>query len=386
MTVDGLSDEHLDVRNRHPLAAPTPLGVGMRKSQSDTQRGGVMAARQSVNRFEPLRVAAVQAAPILFDTEATIAKLERLVREAAREGVQVVAFGESFISGFPIWANILAPVDHHDFQVQLVESAIQVPGPEVDQLAAIARENNVSLSVGVNEVSAVSVGTVWNSNLIFGPDGTLLNHRRKLVATWAERLVWSHGDGHDLEPVEVAGTQLGMLLCGENTNPLARYALIAQGEEVHIAAYPPAWPFDRSDSREEYDLAESIRLRSAAHSFEGKVFNVVASTALDDRAVETVARGDESIVKMLRAKPTASMILGPSGQYLAGPLVGDEGILYADINPRDRIVPKQAHDVAGTYQRMDVFSLHVNKSRHVSMTSTNDGHVGSAATEEGSHE
>lgn len=346
-----------------------------------------MAPPTPVNRFSPLRVAAVQAAPTLFDTDATITKLEGLVREAASEGAQVIAFGESFISGFPIWANVLAPVDQHDFQMQLVESAIEVPGPEVSRLASIAREHQVGLSVGINEVSTVSVGTVWNANLIFGPDGTLLNHRRKLVATWAERLVWSHGDGHDLEPVEIKGTRLGMLLCGENTNPLARYALIAQGEEVHIAAYPPAWPFDRSDSREEYDLTESIHLRSAAHSFEGKVFNIVASTALDDRAVDLVARGDESIVKMLRSKPTASMILGPSGQYLAGPLVGDEGILYADVNPRDRIVPKQAHDVTGTYQRMDVFSFDVNKTRHVPLTTSN-GHrsPGVVSTEESNHE
>jgi len=346
-----------------------------------------MASPTPVNRFSPLRVAAVQAAPVLFDTDATITKLEGLVREAASEGAQVVAFGESFISGFPIWANVLAPVDQHDFQIQLVESAIQVPGPEVRRLASIAREHQVALSVGINEVSPVSVGTVWNANLLFGPDGTLLNHRRKLVATWAERLVWSHGDGHDLEPVEIAGTKVGMLLCGENTNPLARYALIAQGEEVHIAAYPPAWPFDRSDSRDEYDLTESIRLRSAAHSFEGKVFNVVASTALDEHAVDVVSRGDESIVKLLRANPTASMILGPSGQYLAGPLIADEGILYADINPRDRIVPKQAHDITGTYQRMDVFSFGVNKSRHVPITSTNDDHSPRAtSTEEIFHE
>jgi nitrilase len=346
-----------------------------------------MAPQTPVNRFAPLRIAAVQAAPVLFDTEATITKLEALVREAASDGAQVIAFGESFISGFPIWANVLAPVDQHDFQMQLVESAIEVPGPEVRRLASIARENQVALSIGINEVSPVSVGTVWNANLIFGPDGTLLNHRRKLVATWAERLVWSHGDGHALEPVEVAGTKLGMLLCGENTNPLARYALIGQGEEVHIAAYPPAWPFDRSDSRDEYDLAESIRLRSAAHSFEGKVFNVVAATALDDHAVDLVARGDESIVKMLRAKPTASMILGPSGQYLAGPLIADEGILYADVNPRDRIVPKQAHDITGTYQRMDVFSFGVNKSRHVPVTTTNDDRSPRAiSTEETFHE
>lgn len=317
-----------------------------------------------VNRFTTLRAAAVQAAPIMFDTDATIDKLETLVAQASAEGAQIVAFGESFVAGFPIWTNVLPPVDHHDFQMRLVESAIEVPGPHVQRLAGIARQYGVALSVGINEVSSVSVGTVWNANLMFSPDGQLVNHRRKLVATWCERLAWSHGDGHDLEPVDVAGVKVGMLLCGENTNTLARFALLAQGEEVHIAAYPPAWPFDRSESRAEYDLSESIRLRSAAHSFEGKVFNIVASTALDENAVDLVARGDEAVVKLLRAKPTASMILGPTGDYLAGPLVGDEGILYADLNTRDRVVPKQAHDITGTYNRMDVFSFSVDKTRH----------------------
>lgn len=315
-----------------------------------------------------LRVAAVQAAPIFLDTPATIAKLEGLVAQAAGEGAQIVAFGESFISGFPVWTNVLPPIDQHDYQVRMVESAITVPGAEVDQLASIAREHNVTLSVGINEVSPISVGTVWNANLVFGSDGELINHRRKLVATWCERLAWSHGDGYDLHPVDAAGAKVGVLLCGENTNTLARYALLAQGEEVHIATYPPAWPFDRSDGREEYDLAESIRLRSAAHSFEGKVFNIVAATALDDTAVEEVARGDESIAKVMRARPPASMILGPVGQYLAGPLTDGEGILYADLDLRDRIIPKQAQDIVGTYNRMDVFSFGLNKTRHEQVT------------------
>lgn len=329
----------------------------------------------TVNKFSTIRVAAVQAAPVMFDTAATIAKLETRVAQAAAQGAKIVAFGESFISGFPIWTAVLPPIDQHDFQARMVESAIEVPGPEVRQLAAIARTYGVTLSVGVNEVSPISVGQVWNANLIFDSTGELVNHRRKLVATWCERLAWSHGDGHDLEPVEVEGVKLGMLLCGENTNTLARYALLAQGEEIHISAYPPTWPYDRSEIRAEYDLVESIRLRSAAHSFEGKVFNIVASTALDSSAVDLVARGDETIEKLLRAKPTASMILGPSGQYVAGPLIGDEGILYADIDTRDRIVPKQAHDITGTYNRMDVFSFGLNKTRHVPISVTGDSPI-----------
>lgn len=324
----------------------------------------------TVNKFSSVRVAAVQAAPIFLDTPATLDKLDQLVEEASSNGATIIAFGESFISGFPIWCGILAPIDQHDFQTKLVESAIEVPGPEVDRLASIARKYGVCLSVGVNEVSSASIGQVWNANLIFDRLGTLVNHRRKLVATWAERLAWSHGDGHDLEPVSVEGVQLGALLCGENTNTLARYALLAQGEEVHIAAYPPSWPFDRSAVRDDYNLAENIRLRSAAHSFEGKVFSIVAATALGDDAIAAVAGADESLRALLTAHPTASMILGPTGSPIAGPLVGDEGILYATLDTRDRIIPKQAQDIVGTYNRFDVFSVTLDKTRHTALTIT----------------
>jgi nitrilase len=324
----------------------------------------------TVKTFSTVRVAAVQAAPVFLNTPATIDKLESLVAEASSNGAMIVAFGESFISGFPIWCGILAPIDQHDYQVKLVESAIEVPGPEIDRLASIARKYGVCLSVGVNEVSANSVGQVWNANLIFDPSGELINHRRKLVATWAERLVWSHGDGYDLEPVAVEGVKLGALLCGENTNTLARYALLAQGEEVHIAAYPPSWPFDRNVARGDYNLAENIRLRAAAHSFEGKVFSIVASTALGEDAIAAVAGEDESLRALLTTHPTASMILGPTGTPMAGPLIGDEGILYATLDTKDRIIPKQAQDIVGTYNRFDVFSLTLNKTRHTALNFT----------------
>lgn len=316
------------------------------------------------NQFASMKVAAVQAAPVAFDTDATIDKLEGLVQEAAENGAALVVFGEAFVSGFPIWNNVLPPRKQHDYQVQLVESAIEVPGRETDRLGQIARHNGVSLSVGVNELSPISVGTVWNSNLIFDSAGKLANHRRKLVATWGERLTWSHGDGHDLTAVDLGGVRVAALICGENTNPLARYSVMAQGEEVHIATYPPTWPFDANADRSEYDLTDSIRLRSAAHSFEAKVFNIVAATSLDPRIIELVAKGDPEIESAFNAHPCVSMILDPVGKPIAGPLVGEEGILYANIDTRNRIVPKQAHDVVGTYNRQDIFRLEVNTERH----------------------
>jgi nitrilase/aliphatic nitrilase len=310
-----------------------------------------------------VRVAAVQAAPVFLDLPATLDKLDGLVGEAAKGGAQLVVFGESFLPGFPIWNGVLAPIDQHDFHERLVAASVLVPGPETGRLGKIARDHDVTLSVGVNERNRESLGQLWNTNLIFDPSGQLVNHRRKLVATWYERLTWSHGDAHDLRPVELDGWNLGALICGENTNTLARFTLLAQGERLHIATYPPAWPFDGRTQTYGYDLAQNIQLRSAAHAFEGKVFVVVSSTTLNDVALHEVARGDARIEKALTAAPAVSMIVGPDGQLVAGPLAEPEGILYGEVNLQNEVVAKQAHDIVGTYNRADIFTLSVDTRR-----------------------
>ncbi|HEU4362544.1 MAG TPA: carbon-nitrogen hydrolase family protein [Mycobacterium sp.] len=311
-----------------------------------------------------MRLAAIQAAPVFLDLPATLDKVDRLVGEAATGGAQLAVFGESFLSGFPVWNAVLAPIDQHDFHERLVAASIVVPGPETDRLGQIARDHQVTLSVGVNERNRDSLGQLWNTNLIFDRSGQLVNHSRKLVATWYERLTWSHGDAYDLRPVELGGWNLGALICGENTNTLARFTLLAQGERLHIATYPPAWPFDGRTETYDYDLAHNIHLRAAAHAFEGKVFVVVASTALDDAALQQVARGDARIEKALTAAPPVSMIVGPDGRLVAGPLTDRQGILYGDVDLQREVVAKQAHDIVGTYNRADIFSLSVDMRRH----------------------
>ena len=275
--------------------------------------------------------------------------------DAGGQGAQVVVFGESFVPGFPLWALVHAPVDTHEFFRALCEAALDVPGPETERLAATARRHRVHLSVGITERSPVSAGTLYNTNLLFGPDGALLNRRRKIMPTWAEKLVWGQGDGEGLRPVRTALGSMGVLICGENTNPLARYALAAQGEQIHIATYPPAWPFRRDNPP---DYARWVELRSAAHSFEAKVFNLTAAAHLDAAAIDHLAGGDERAARLLHDAPSApSLIVGPGGETLAGPLTGKEGILVADIDLGEALAHKLAHDVAGHYQRHDLFSL-----------------------------
>jgi nitrilase len=314
------------------------------------------------DEFPRFRAAAVQAAPVFLDREATLDKLAALVAEAARGGARLVVFGESFVPAFPVWNLVLAPVDQHPFFRALYEHALPVPGPQTERLADLARRHGVHLSVGVTERSPVSMGALYNTNLLFGPDGRLLNRHRKLVPTWAEKLTWANGDASDLRPADTEIGRVGALICGENTNPLARYALLAQGEQVHVASYPPAWPFRRSAPEENYDLRRAIEIRSAAHAFEGKVWNVVASAVLDDHAIETVAGGDARVEELLRSAPApVSLVLDPDGAVRAGPLDGGEGIVYAEIDVGASIEPKQAHDVVGGYQRHDVFRLRLDQ-------------------------
>jgi aliphatic nitrilase len=155
-----------------------------------------------------------------------------------------------------------------------------------------------------------------------------------------------------------------MLICGENTNPLARYTLIAQGEQVHVSSYPPVWPTRPSNQLGRYDLASAIRIRAGAHSFEGKVFNVVASAFLDKKSLDALTGLSKEARDTLEQSPQAvSMVIGPSGEQVSDALSDQEGLLYHDIDVSHCVEPKQFHDVVGYYNRFDVFDLRVNRRR-----------------------
>ncbi len=222
-------------------------------------------------------MAAVQAAPVFLDTSATTEKACRLIAAAAAQGARVIALPEVFIPGYPYWNWMMTPLEGSKWFRALYKQSILVPGPETGLLSGAAREANAFVVVGVNERSPVSLGTIFNTNLVFGPDGALLGRHRKLVPTWAEKLTWASGDGSTLCTYETPYGPLGTLACGENTNTLARFALLSQGELIHVANYI-AFPFTAN-----YDMPEAIRIRAGAHSFEGKVFTIVACSTISDR-------------------------------------------------------------------------------------------------------
>ena len=256
------------------------------------------------------KAAAVQAAPAFLDPVATVDKAASLIREAAANGAALVAFPEVFVAGYPYWSWIVDPVAGSAWFEKLVRASIMVPGPEVDQLCTVAREAGVHVVIGVNERSPVSLGTLYNTMLFIGPDGEILGKHRKLVPTWAEKLTWAHGDGSTLTVYDTAIGPLGGLACGENTNTLARFTLLAQGELVHVASYialPVAPP--------DYDMAEAIRVRAAAHCFEGKLFTIVSCSTVSEEiiaAMETLV--PDARARLERKNSAFSGILGPDGR------------------------------------------------------------------------
>lgn len=303
------------------------------------------------------RVAAVQAAPVFLDTDATVDKACALIREAASHGAQVVAFPEVFVPGYPYWNWIMTPIQGSAWFERLCLAAIEIPGPETDRLARAARESGTYVVIGVNERSPYGIGTLYNTLVFFGPDGTLLGKHRKLVPTWAEKLTWASGDGSSLRVFDTPVGRLGALACGENTNTLARFSLLAQGELLHVASYIslPVAP-------DSYDMAQAIKVRSMAHSFEGKVFTVVSCSTVTPEIAELFEPTCPGISEHFQRKSSAfSGVIGPDGRVIGEPLIDDEGIVYADVDFAKCIQPRQMHDIVGHYNRFDIFDLRINR-------------------------
>jgi nitrilase len=321
-----------------------------------------------MDEFPRFTAAAVQASPVYLDADATVDKAVALIEEAARGGASLVVFPEVFVPGYPYWNWTMNPVQGSPWFERLYRSSIDVPGPQVDTLREAARRHGVVLVIGVNERGRHSLGVLYNTVLTIGTDGELLGVHRKLVPTWAEKLTWTNGDGSSLRVHKTPIGPLGVLACGENTNTLARFTLLAQGELVHAASYI-ALPVAPAD----YDMAEAISLRTAAHCFEGKVFSVVACSTISPDMVDTIAGDDQEVRRMLaRPRSALSGIFGPDGRPVGKPLIDDEGIVYGEIDLAKCIQPKQMHDIVGHYNRFDIFQLHVNNKPLTPVTFATD--------------
>lgn len=308
--------------------------------------------------YPAYKVAAMHVSPVFLDTDRTIDKVCALIAEAATHGAKLIAFPEAFVPAFPLWSSVRAPIFNHEFFQRLARNAVRVPGPELKRVAQAAKKHGVMVSLGINEGTDASVGCIWNTNIMISPEGRLLNHHRKIVPTYFEKMTWANGDGAGLRVIDTPLGRVGMLICGENGNPLARFAVMAQGEQVHIANYPPLWP-----NGGDYSLLDAIRVRAEAHSIEAKVFTIVSSSFITDDVKDLIADGDKRLREIMDKCPrTASMVIGPNGEQLGEVKRDEEGIVYADISLADSVIPKQFHDVVGYYNRFDIFKFSVNRS------------------------
>lgn len=333
-------------------------------------------------QYPSYKAAAAHVAPVYFDIDRTVDKACDLIAEAARHDVRLLAFPESFIPGYPHWGRIVAPIETDELFAAMAARAIRIDGPEIARLRAAAARHGMVVSMGFNEGTDASVGCLWNSNVLIGSDGAILNHHRKLVPTYVEKLVWANGDGSGLRVSDTGLGRIGMLICGENANPLARYTLMAQGEQVHISSYPSVAPARKPDGSGGYDIQDGIRIRAASHSFEAKVFNIVASTPFDDTARRFLAPlGADTLALLENGSQTVSMILDPTGKPVSEVLTNDEGLCIAEIDLSRALPVKRIHDVVGYYNRFDIFDLQVNTSRNLPITWRNSTHHREAGSE-----
>ena len=294
-----------------------------------------------------VRVAAIQAAPVLLDTEATIDRVDQLTAKAAADGAQLILFPETFLPGYPDWMWRTRPWHDGAWYKRLADQAVRVPGPATERLGEIAATHGVHLAIGIDERSTDDA-TLYNSMLYFADDGQLLGCHRKLMPTGGERLIWGTGDGSTLTVIDTPFGRVGGLICWENYMPMARMAMYAQGVDILLS---PTW--DNSD----------VWVPTLRHiAKEGRCF-VVGSTACQraaDIPHELPGRDELYEVEDDWLSRGNSTIVGPDGDLIAGPLVGEPGIVCADLD-LDRIpTARRQFDPVGHYARPDVFRLDVD--------------------------
>lgn len=313
--------------------------------------GGTDPAAGPLSVAPTVRLAAVQAASVFLDREATVAKACRLIDEAGAHGARVIGFPESFVPGHPIWYRHLvadsAPA--RALAVRLFENAVEVPSAATEAIGDAARRASAYVAVGICERAPGTLGTLYNSLLFFGPDGGLLGCHRKIMPTGSERLVHAAGDGSTLRTVASPFGPIGGLICGEHSNSFPRLALLLQHERIHVACWPPFTSGANTGS-------DSIDIRARMHAFEGKLFVISAAGVVDPDCFAQlgIAEGGAGDVR-----GGHSGILNPRGEYLAGPAGDEETIVYADADEREIIQGKVFQDIAGHYNRFDLFQLTV---------------------------
>src|SRR5277367_4148166 len=295
---------------------------------------------------ENIRVAIAQSAPVYHNKQATLAKALSLIQQASSQGAQLIAFGETWFPGYPVWLDVCptAGLWNHEptkrVFAELRQNSISIKGPEAMTLVQAAGDLKIGIVIGINERvdEGPGQGTLYNSLLTFSPEGRLANHHPKLVPTFTERMVWGNGDGSGLSAVDMANARVGGLICWEHWMPLARTAMHHSGEQIHIAVWPTA--------------NEMAQLASRHYAFEGRCFVLAVGLMMP---VEDVPRQLPHNVTDQWVERGGSSIIAPDSTYVAGPVFDREELIIADLDLAMIDRESMALDVTGHYARPDVF-------------------------------
>ena len=295
------------------------------------------------------KLAAVQADPVYFDREASTEKACHLIQEAGAQGATLAAFGESWLPGYPFF--VWGPATQ-SMAAEYLANAVEIPSDTTDRVCEAARQAAIDVVIGVAERDAQTRGTVYCTLLFIGSDGTILGHHRKLKPTNRERTVWGEGEGSSLRVYNRPYARISGLNCWEHNMVLPGYALMAQGTQVHIAAWP-GMKYSRH------------RLLSRAFASQSGAY------VIDVGAILSPDRVPEAYKDLARSYPGESCIIDPLGEVIAGPAEG-ESILMADCSMEHVFAAKSLCDVAGHYSRPDVFQLRVNRTPHRRVVETQE--------------
>ncbi|MEK1900401.1 MAG: Nit6803 family nitrilase [Rhizobium sp.] len=291
-----------------------------------------------------VRAAAAQIAPDLTSREKTLARVLETIAEAATKGAEIIVFPETFVPWYPYFSFVLPPVLSGREHLRLYEEAVTVPSAATDAVAAAAREHGIVVALGINERDH---GSLYNTQLLFDADGRLILKRRKITPTYHERMIWGQGDASGLTVVDSSIGRLGALACWEHYNPLARYALMAQHEEIHIAQFPGSMvgPI----------FAEQMEVTIRHHALESGCFVVNATGWLTEEQINSITP-DQGLQKALRGG-CMTAIISPEGKHLAPPITEGEGILIADLDMSLITKRKRMMDSVGHYARPELLHL-----------------------------
>ncbi|PWR22025.1 Nit6803 family nitrilase [Zavarzinia compransoris] len=294
-----------------------------------------------------VRAAAVQIAPDIERPEGTLERVCNAIAEAGDRGAQIVVFPETFVPYYPYFSFVQPPVLAGPDHLRLYEHAVAVPGPVIQAVARAAAARRIVVVLGVNERDH---GSLYNAQLIFDADGSLVLKRRKITPTYHERMIWGQGDGAGLRVVETAAGRVGALACWEHYNPLARYSLMAQHEEIHASQFP--------GSLVGPVFADQMEVTIRHHALESGCFVVNATGWLTDEQVNAIS-GDPKLQKGLRGG-CFTAIVSPEGRHVVPPLTAGEGILVADLDLGLITKRKRMMDSVGHYARPELLSLHLD--------------------------